>query len=85
MAQATGATVEKWTGPAYVYAGGATATDDVVFAEPGDLILSGARTLEGLDLIVDPSRSDWSTRRPCLREQRPAARQRERSRQISMR
>ena len=27
--------------------------DEVVFAEPGDLTLLGARTLEGLSLIVD--------------------------------
>ena len=30
--------------------------DEVVFAEPGDLILLGARTLEGLNLTVDPAR-----------------------------
>lgn len=28
--------------------------DEVVFAEPGDLTLIGARTLEGLSLVVDP-------------------------------
>ncbi len=28
--------------------------DEVVFAEKGDLLLLGARTLEGLSLIVDP-------------------------------
>jgi hypothetical protein len=28
----------------------------VVFAEPGDLLLLGARTLEGLNLIVDSGR-----------------------------
>jgi len=28
--------------------------DEVVFAEPGDLILLGARTLEGLNLTVEP-------------------------------
>ena len=28
--------------------------DEVVFAEPGDLPLLGARTLEGLNLTVDP-------------------------------
>ena len=28
--------------------------DEVVFAEPGDLTLLGARTLEGLGLVVDP-------------------------------
>jgi predicted aspartyl protease len=30
--------------------------DEVVFAEPGDLLLLGARSLEGLNLTVDPSR-----------------------------
>lgn len=28
--------------------------DEVVFAEKGDLLLLGARTLEGLSLVVDP-------------------------------
>lgn len=30
--------------------------DEVVFAEPGDLLLLGARSLEGLNLTVDPRR-----------------------------
>lgn len=30
--------------------------DEVVFAEPGDLVLLGARTLEGLNLTVEPVR-----------------------------
>ena len=30
--------------------------DEVVFAEPGDLLLLGARTLEGLNLTVDAGR-----------------------------
>lgn len=30
--------------------------DEVVFAQPGDLPLLGARTLEGLSLIIDPRR-----------------------------
>jgi predicted aspartyl protease len=30
--------------------------DEVVFAEPGDLTLLGARTLEGLSLVVDARR-----------------------------
>lgn len=30
--------------------------DEVVFAEPGDLLLLGARTLEGLNLTVDSRR-----------------------------
>jgi len=30
--------------------------DEVVFAEPGDLLLLGARTLEGLNLTVEPGK-----------------------------
>jgi len=30
--------------------------DEIVFAEPGDLQLLGARTLEGLNLIIEPAR-----------------------------
>jgi len=30
--------------------------DEVVFGEPGDLMLLGARTLEGLNLTIDPGR-----------------------------
>lgn len=46
--------LERWTGPAFVYAEGKTATDDVVFGLPGDLVLLGARSLEGLNLRIDP-------------------------------
>lgn len=28
--------------------------DEVVFAEPGDMTLLGARTLEGLSVVIDP-------------------------------
>jgi len=52
--QATGTIVTRWTGPAFVYAGGTSATDDVVFGEPGDLVLLGSRSLEGLNLQIDP-------------------------------
>lgn len=52
--QADGTILVRWTGPAFVYASGTTATDDVVFGEPGDLVLLGARSLEGLNLCVDP-------------------------------
>ena len=34
-------------------AGGTFTTDEVVFGEPGDLVLLGARSLEGLNLKVD--------------------------------
>ena len=52
--QADGSVLVRWTGPAFVYAAGASTTDEVVFGEPGDLILLGSRSLEGLNLIVDP-------------------------------
>jgi predicted aspartyl protease len=54
LRQATGEIVERWVGSTRVYAAGAKTTDDVVFGMPGDLILLGARTLEGLNLRVEP-------------------------------
>jgi predicted aspartyl protease len=52
--QADGSVLERWTGAAFVYAAGATTTDEVVFGELGDLVLLGSRSLEGLNLRVDP-------------------------------
>lgn len=52
--QATGQIVERWTGGATVFAAGTLTLDDVVFGEPGDQSLLGARTLEGLNVVVDP-------------------------------
>jgi predicted aspartyl protease len=52
--QADGTLITRWTGPAFVYAAGRTTTDDVVFGEPGDLVLLGARSLEGLNLRIEP-------------------------------
>jgi len=52
--QADGTILERWTGPAFLHVAGKRATDDVVFGEPGDLILLGARSLEGLNFRVDP-------------------------------
>ena len=52
--QADGTILERWTGSAWIYAAGRTATDDVVFGEPSDLVLLGARSIEGLNLRVEP-------------------------------
>ena len=52
--QADGSILERWTGPAFLHVAGKRATDDVVFGEPGDLILLGSRSLEGLNFRVDP-------------------------------
>jgi predicted aspartyl protease len=52
--QADGTVLTRWTGIAIVHAGGTSTGDDVVFGEPGDMVLLGARSLEGLNLRVDP-------------------------------
>jgi predicted aspartyl protease len=52
--QADGTILERWVGPAFIHAAGKRATDDVVFGEPGDLVLLGSRTLEGLNVRVEP-------------------------------
>ena len=53
---ADGRAMERKMGVAMVHAGGTSAPDFVVFAEPGDLVLLGARSLEGLNLRIDPMR-----------------------------
>ncbi len=52
--QADGSVLERWTGPAFVYVADATTTDEVIFGEAGDLVLLGSRSLEGLNLRIDP-------------------------------
>ena len=53
---ANGTTVTRGVGFAIIRIGEYFTVDEVVFAEPGDLALLGARTLEGLSLVVDPRR-----------------------------
>jgi predicted aspartyl protease len=50
---ADGGVLSRGIGFAILHAGGAYTIDEVVFGEPGDLVLLGARTLEGLNLRVD--------------------------------
>jgi len=52
--QADGSVLERWTGPAFVYAAGTSTIDEVIFGEPSDLVLLGSRSLEGLNLRIDP-------------------------------
>ncbi|MGH7584366.1 MAG: hypothetical protein ACREL5_14185 [Gemmatimonadales bacterium] len=51
--QADGSVLERWIGFAIVRAEGRLTTDEIVFGEPNDLVLLGARSLEGLNLKVD--------------------------------
>lgn len=50
---ANGRVIHRDVGYAIVHAAGAQTVDEVVFGEPGDLILLGARSLEGMNLRVD--------------------------------
>ena len=52
--QADGTVLERWTGIVVLTVGGRRTGDDVVFGEPGDLVLLGSRTLEGLNVRIDP-------------------------------
>ena len=53
---ANGEVVTRNVGFAILLVGKAFTIDEVVFAEPGDLLLLGARTLEGLNLTVDSAK-----------------------------
>jgi predicted aspartyl protease len=63
---ADGRQLERQLGIAIVHAAGAKAPDFVVFAEPGDMVLVGARTLEGLNVRVDAQRKQLVPAGPIL-------------------
>jgi hypothetical protein len=46
--------MERWTGSALTSVAGKRAADEIVFGAPGDLVLLGSRTLEGLNFRVEP-------------------------------
>jgi predicted aspartyl protease len=52
--QADGTVLERWAGAALIHVANKRTADDVVFGQPGDLVLLGARTLEGLNFRVEP-------------------------------
>ena len=54
FAMADGRTITRPVGFVVIRVGADVTTDEAVFAEPGELQLLGARTLEGLRLRVDP-------------------------------
>ncbi len=51
--KANGRQFTRTIGFAIIHVGDAVSIDKVVFAQPGDLELPGARSLEGLNLRVD--------------------------------
>ena len=66
---ADGRRIERDIGYALVHAGGAEAPDLVVFAEPGDMVLLGAHSLEGLNLKIDPVRKELVPAGPVIAAQ----------------
>ena len=63
---ADGRRLERPVGIAIVHAAGAKAPDFVVFAEPGDMTILVARSLEGLNVRVDSQRKQLVPGRPIL-------------------
>jgi predicted aspartyl protease len=63
---ADGRVLERQVGIAIVHAAGAKAPDYVVFAEPGDMTLLGARSLEGLNVRIDAQRKQLVPAGPIL-------------------
>ena len=51
---ANGKEITRAVGFAILRVGDAVTIDEVIFGEPGDLEILGARTLEGMNLRVDP-------------------------------
>jgi predicted aspartyl protease len=61
---ANGEVVTRSVGFAIIHLGKNFTIDEVVFAQPGDLLLLGARTLEGLNLVVDSARKKLTAAGP---------------------
>ena len=51
--QADGTILERPIGAGFLHVAGKSTADAVVFGEPGDLVLLGSRTLEGLNFRVE--------------------------------
>ena len=52
--QANGTILERWTGSVMLHFAGRRVADEMVFGMPGDLVLLGSRSIEGLNLRVEP-------------------------------
>jgi len=63
---ADGRQLQRELGIAIVHAAGARAPDFVVFGQPGDMVLLGARSLEGLNVRVDAQRKQLVPAGPIL-------------------
>ncbi|MCY2953015.1 MAG: aspartyl protease family protein [Planctomycetota bacterium] len=66
LVMANGQEVTRSVGFAIIRADKFFTVDEVVFAEPGDLLLLGARTLEGFNARVDPKQKKLVAAGPVL-------------------
>lgn len=66
LVMANGQRVTRSIGFAIIRVEKSFTIDEVVFAEKGDLLLLGARSLEGLNLAVDPRRKKLVAAGPVL-------------------
>jgi predicted aspartyl protease len=63
---ADGRRIDRSIGYALIRAGASEAPDLVVFAEPGDMSLLGAHSLEGMNLKIDPVRKQLVPAGPVI-------------------
>ena len=63
---ANGQRITRGVGFAIIRVDRAFTIDEIVFAQKGDLLLLGARSLEGLSLTVDPRRKKLMAAGPLL-------------------
>jgi predicted aspartyl protease len=61
-----GDTVARSMGYAFLRSSGFETVDEVVFAQPDDLTILGARTLEGFGVVPDPGRKKLAAAGPHL-------------------
>ena len=64
--QADGTVLARWTGAVRLRVGEIWTVDEVVFGEPHDLVLLGARSLEGLNLRIEPATNRLVDAGPAL-------------------
>ncbi|MFH0922237.1 MAG: hypothetical protein V1913_17980 [Fibrobacterota bacterium] len=63
---ANGQQITRSVGFAIVYAADAFTIDEVVFAEKGDMLLLGARSFAGLNLVIDSRKKKLVAAGPLL-------------------
>ena len=66
LVMANGQSITRTAGYAIIHSGEFQTVDEVIFAEPGDQLLLGARTLEGFNARVDSKQKKLVAAGPVL-------------------